>query len=35
MTVGRLRAEMSNDEYQDWMAWLTYEHAMEEMKDRG
>lgn len=33
MTVGRLHEEMSNDEYQDWVAFLTYENALRNMKE--
>jgi hypothetical protein len=33
MTVTRMRDEMPSEEYQQWMAWFAYEHAMREMKE--
>lgn len=33
MTVTRMRAEMPNEEYQQWLAWLTYEQAVANMKE--
>ncbi len=33
MTVAQLREQMSNDEYQDWCAFLTYEAAVANMQE--